>query len=321
MNTNGYFLISLDFELYWGVHDKSNISSYEKNINEVWTILPRLINLFNDYNVECTFATVGYLFAQNRSELNSYLPKSIPNYRDKNLCPYTKLEFINFEESLFNALPLIQLISDSKHELGTHTFSHYYCLEEGQSKENFKSDINAAVKIANKKNVGIKSIVFPRNQVNENYFDTLKKFGIRSYRGSEKSWMYKPDKSKNEGLVKKLFRLTDSYINLSGYNTYPIPEKKQDLYNLPSSRFLRPFAPSLRIFEKKRLERITSAMNHAAQKNEVYHLWWHPHNFGDNVEENFLFLEKILKHYRFLSDKHNFTSVTMEGLSTIIDNR
>ena len=62
-------------------------------------------------------------------------------------------------------------------------------------------------------------------------------------------------------------------------------------------------------------------MNHAAQKNEVYHLWWHPHNFGDNVEENFLFLEKILKHYRFLSDKHNFTSVTMEGLSTIIDNR
>lgn len=39
--------------------------------------------------------------------------------------------------------------------------------------------------------------------------------------------MYKPDKSKNEGLVKKLFRLTDSYINLSGYNTYPIPEKNK----------------------------------------------------------------------------------------------
>ena len=110
--------------------------------------------------------------------------------------------------------------------------------------------------------------------------------------------MYKPDKSKNEGLVKKLFRLIDSYINLSGYNTYPIPEKKQDLYNLPSSRFLRPFAPSLRIFEK--LERITSAMNHGT-KNEVYHLW-HSHNFGDNVKKIFV-LEKILKFYHFCRQK------------------
>ena len=125
MNKQGYFLISLDFELYWGVHDKRTLSSYQKNLNAVWEVIPRLIALFDRYDIKCTFATVGFLFAQNRDELNAYLPKSFPKYIDDNLSSYGKLDNINFEEPTFNALPLIKLISETKHELGTHTFSHY----------------------------------------------------------------------------------------------------------------------------------------------------------------------------------------------------
>jgi len=42
-------------------------------------------------------------------------------------------------------------------------------------------------------------------------------------------------------------------------------------------------------------------MNYAAEKGLIYHLWWHPHNFGNNIEENFSFLEKILKAYETLN--------------------
>ena len=47
----------------------------------------------------------------------------------------------------------------------------------------------------------------------------------------------------------------------------------------------------------------------------MYHLWWHPHNFGINQLENFAFLEEILVHYRYLNEKYGFTSCTMSELA------
>ncbi len=56
-------------------------------------------------------------------------------------------------------------------------------------------------------------------------------------------------------------------------------------------------------------------MAYAAKNGLTYHLWWHPHNFGINVEENFSFLEKILIHYRKLNKEYNFQSVNMNQLA------
>ena len=52
-------------------------------------------------------------------------------------------------------------------------------------------------------------------------------------------------------------------------------------------------------------------MIQAAANGEVYHLWWHPHNFGYFLEENMLFLEQILTHYSSLKEKYNFESKSM----------
>ena len=56
-------------------------------------------------------------------------------------------------------------------------------------------------------------------------------------------------------------------------------------------------------------------MKYAAKNNEVFHLWWHPHNFGSNMEENFYNLEEILKEYTKLNNKYDFKSSTMTGLT------
>ena len=63
------------------------------------------------------------------------------------------------------------------------------------------------------------------------------------------------------------------------------------------------------------MRRIKNAMTQAATKNMVFHLWWHPHNFGINQKENLLFLNEILKHYSVLKNKHSFQSITMNSLA------
>lgn len=326
MIQKGKFVISLDFELLWGVRDKKTIDSYGTNIKNVWDALPKTLEIFKENKISATFATVGFLFASNKNELNNFFPELKPKYIDKNLSPYNgHLNLVKENESLDKyhyASELIKLIGEySNQEIGSHTFSHYYCLENGQNINEFKEDMQAAIKIANNKNITLNSLVFPRNQFNKEYIKVCKNLNISSYRGNEKNWIYNASKGKDESKVKRLFRLLDSYINISGYNTYKLNEvSKEYPYNIPSSRFLRPYSKKFKYFEKIRLKRILKAMTFAAKNNELFHLWWHPHNFGSNQKENFGILNKILKHYQILNEKYNFESINMSNLADELKN-
>jgi len=52
-------------------------------------------------------------------------------------------------------------------------------------------------------------------------------------------------------------------------------------------------------------------MEYAATRGMVYHLWWHPHNFGTNLPENLNFLEKILQSYQKLNSQYKMQSLNM----------
>jgi hypothetical protein len=60
-------------------------------------------------------------------------------------------------------------------------------------------------------------------------------------------------------------------------------------------------------------------MTYAAKNNLIYHLWWHPHNFGAYQGENFAGLVKILNHYKRLNEKFGFASLSMGELSDKIN--
>jgi len=166
------------------------------------------------------------------------------------------------------------------------------------------------------------------------YADVCTALGIIAYRGNEAHWIYDSAKeiksaplrllfsiggSYSSGLKKvfrRALRMVDSYINVSGQHCYSL-EYLQSKFpvDIPSSRLLRPYSPSLAILESLRLMRIKKGMTHAAKNNLTFHLWWHPHNFGINQNKNFAFLEKILKHYKKLNTQYNFQSVTMSKLA------
>ena len=87
--SKGIFTISLDFELFWGVRDHRTLENYGSNISNVHQVVPRLLALFEKYDVHCTWATVGFLFFNDKKEMLPYLPSSRPGYLQKEYDPYS----------------------------------------------------------------------------------------------------------------------------------------------------------------------------------------------------------------------------------------
>lgn len=315
-NDNGVFVISLDFELLWGVWDVTTKKKYGANIWGVKEVIPGLLELFARYDVKVTFATVGFLFAKNKLELLSFLPAKKPAYSNNEYNVYsTELNSVGNNENddpYHFGYSLLEQIKQSPHEIGTHTFSHYFCLEEGQSPGDFDADIKAAKKIAEANGITLTSLVFPRNQVNSRYFSVLRDNGINVYRDNQPSWIYKPRKLAAENLFIRICRFLDAVLPISGYNTYPISKENTLPVNISASRFLKPYNKKLTWLEKLKLNRILNEMTWAAKKKHLYHLWWHPHNFGMNIDENMANLTIILDHYKALDKKYGFKNLTMK---------
>jgi hypothetical protein len=175
-------------------------------------------------------------------------------------------------------------------------------------------------------------MIDPSFEIDRKYLDICYNNGIKSFRGREKSFIYNDHNSlwynkfylskKLMIYSKRLLRLVDTYFNITGYNTYGLKHLKanRNVLNLPSSRILRSYSQKLSFIEGLKLRRITKAMNYAAKNNELYHLWWHPHNFGSNTDENFSNLEEIFKVYHKLNKEYNFQSMTMTELTNYINN-
>lgn len=77
----------------------------------------------------------------------------------------------------------------------------------------FEEDISAASRMAAVHGISLKSLVFPRNQWNEQYLSSLSKFGIQCYRGNPTGRIYEASDSAGQGRVKRAVRLVDAYLN------------------------------------------------------------------------------------------------------------
>ena len=319
--SRGNLVISLDLELYWGMRDIVSLADYEEYLAGVREAIPAILNLFDRYNIHATWATVGFLFYSSSKQLKADLPPQRPSYQQTELSPYEYIKTLEPESALqLHFCPdLIELIRQYPgQEIGTHTFSHYYCLEAGQTQAEFKADLTAAIATAEQVNIATNSLVFPRNQYNQAYLETIAECGISAYRGNETNPIYNDEAGDGDRLPKRMLRLLDTYINLTGHNCY----SRSQLYssypvNIRASRFLRPYSPKLKFLDPLRLRRITSGLKYAASRGKTYHLWWHPHNFGVNLTENIAFLEQILQTYQKLNDQNKMQSLNMQEVAEL----
>jgi peptidoglycan/xylan/chitin deacetylase (PgdA/CDA1 family) len=315
--THGALVISLDFELYWGVRDKRCLESYKHNLMGVQLAIPAMLELFHKYEIHATWATVGLLFCHDVAEAKRLMPEVLPDYANSNLSPYGYMQGEPQLESAYHFAPhLIDMIASCSHqEIATHTFSHYYCREPGQTLAAFKADIRSAIAAAETKGLDTRSLVFPRNQWRADYLPILSELGIGCYRGNESSWFYRSMEDGSDNPLRRLGRLVDTYVNLCGHQTYTLVTRAGARpCNFPSSRLLRPYSRRLAPLEPLRFRRIRASLRHAAKTGQVYHLWWHPHNFGTHMEQNMHFLVAVLREFERLRIDYGMQSLNMAEL-------
>lgn len=73
----GDFVISLEFELLWGVRDHADRHSYGRNILGGREAIPRMVDHFARHGVVATWATVGFMFCEpSRSSWRACRPRT-----------------------------------------------------------------------------------------------------------------------------------------------------------------------------------------------------------------------------------------------------
>jgi peptidoglycan/xylan/chitin deacetylase (PgdA/CDA1 family) len=318
--TPGTLVISLDFELHWGVRDKRSVDAYRTNLLGVRQVVPDLLAVFGEYGIHATWATVGFLFFEDRDALLQSLPAHKPRYRNARLDPYADLGTVGRSESddpFHYAASLLRLIAAAEgQEIGTHTFSHFYCMEQGQDELTFREDLEAAVRAATRLGVTLESIVFPRNQVNRAYLAACRDAGLLAFRGTMQSGLYSARNADDETLPKRAARLLDAYLPFSGSNACRAARAAEaDICEVPASRFLRPFSPRLAAIDPLRRMRVRLGMERAAREGALFHLWWHPHNFGRHRQQNLDFLRRVLDDYAALRERFGMRSKNMREVA------
>jgi peptidoglycan/xylan/chitin deacetylase (PgdA/CDA1 family) len=311
------FVISLDFELHWGVSERVNHAEhpYMANLHGAREAVERLLELFEGRNIHATWATVGKLFANGRDEVESFRPTLRPAYKREAVDTYRlPLGTSEEEDPLHFAPSLIEKVRQTPgQELACHTFSHYYCDEPGQDFAAFQADLEAAQRIAARDGVQHRSLVFPRNQVLPDYLPALTAAGLDVYRGNPAGGLYRlPARNALFQMGVRLLRLADSFVNLTGHHTVPWSRVNEGaLANVSASRFLRPYSRRLRALEPLRRRRVKAGLRAAARRGEIFHLWWHPHNFGIYQQENLAALADILDAFEELRQHNGMQSMTM----------
>lgn len=319
----GALVISLDFELHWGVRDHTtrNDALYGR-LPDARRAVEAMLHVFVARHIRATWATVGFLFASTRDEVNAYMPSERPAYPQADLNPYVETIGIDEQHDPEHlAGSLVEMISTSAgQEVGSHTFSHYYCLEAGQTEATFRADLAAAQAIALRRGLELTSLVLPRNQWNPAYTAAVLDLGIRCIRGPQRSWSHRARQHGHESLLHRGARLGDTYIGVrppptTDWNDVLLPS---GLCDVPASAFLRPYDPARKRLEPLRLARLRSGMRHAARHGQIFHLWWHPHNFSRHQSENFAVLGQVLDEFDRLAAAEGMQSLTMTDVATMV---
>jgi hypothetical protein len=300
----GLFILSLDTEIAWGTYGAHNLSRLSHCFNAYRDYFPRLVALLDTYEIPATWAVVGHLFLDHCDghpdvPQPHYAWSAAPDsYRD----PCTSLE----RAPWYYGPDIIAQIRAAKmpHEIGTHTFTHVIAADPAVTPSLWDAQLAACAKVHARHGLPMRSIVYPQDKIA--YTERLSDFGIIAYRGNERRWYTSLPRR-----YKRVFHLLRALAFTPP--TYD-PSKLQvgeRLVDLPSSQFLmaydgiRSLIPTAARVRQARL-----GIEKAVQRDELYHLWFHPFNLGTS-DKMFDALEQILRIVVRFRDEGKLQIMTM----------
>lgn len=277
----GYFIFSLDTELGTGHFDKDDerkkIFSSD-GVRERETIA-RILELLEKYQIVATWAVVGHIFYDRCEECE--------------VCPVLdwKGKYRSYEEAYKTHHPLwygadvvdTLLNAKMKHEIAFHGYSHETF--DTISREKAEVEIQEFMRVASRKGIDAKSIVFPRNKVG--HLDLFEKYGFLCYRGKEPL----PLLTRNKDIVGKVAKHLDHVLGISTPPIYQMEEfASSNMINLIATQHIFGFNRKTEILldgwglPNLRIRRMTRAIRKAAAEKKVAHIWAHPWEFRTDAD-------------------------------------
>ncbi|NQV27370.1 MAG: polysaccharide deacetylase family protein [Rhodopirellula sp.] len=297
----GAFVISLDFELAWGTRGRPAAAKVGPYLDGVRDAIRHMLDLFEEFNVSATWATVGALLmaqpgAQRRHRMiTSSRFNDIPA-GDHISAPDWYAEDI-LDQIMGCRVP---------QEIGCHTLTHLYVNTEPEGRQELADELDLFLELFEELRLPRpRSFVFPKAY--QAHFDLLAERDFYAFRGPEDRWYeHLPGTLPAAG-----FRLADS---VAGF-TPQVRRREHHSHNLwmiPASQFFSPFMGVGRFVPlQSRVRHAINGLNHAARHGGVYHLWTHPFNMGYRTAELLSGLKQILDHASQLRRVGKLNIVTM----------
>jgi hypothetical protein len=263
-------VISLDFELRWGLLDilGDDVQRYRANLEGVREAVPRLLEAFVERGVHATWAVVGALACDGWDEWHERSPL-FPRYEDPALSWREGHRRLDPSGRLYFAPELVELVMRTPgQEVGSHTFNHVYALEPGFTRNDAEADARAMVRLFDDKWRSVpRAHVFPRNQIG--HLDVLRRHGIVAWRDNPRPFFWSKTVGADQSPALRALRLADSLAPL-GRRAAPTSARRASYFvrvNLPEPLFR---------LHVRRIIRDAARLS----DTDVLHLWWHPHNLG-----------------------------------------
>lgn len=307
----GALVISLDFEMHWGVLERPLDGPYRQNLLGVPDSVRGALSLFREMRIHATWAVVGLLCARSRAEAVRFAPAVRPHYPRRVPDPFCVPTGEGEHDDPFHYAPTLvrEVAGTPGQELGTHTYAHLYCAERADNgAEALRADLRSARAIM-RETVGVepRSVVFPRNQHDVTMEEVLVQEGMPCFRGNPRGWMWVPRRRGPARFAARALRLADTYLPVGrSYATrwQDVP-RPSGAFNVPASFFVRPGLAEVSA------RRIARAIRVAARRGEIVHLWWHPHNYGVHTARNLANVRRLLEVFDECRAAHGMESLTM----------
>ncbi len=262
-------VLSLDFELRWGVLDRvgDDLSVYRSNLEGVPEAIRLTLDAFDDYDARATWALVGAVACHGWDEWGDRCPEW-PHYERSAMRWSDSFRGGPADEHLYFAPSLVEEIAARGHEMGSHSFMHLYLQEPGVTRADLGRDCDAMNALfADRWGLSPSSFVFPRNQ--KAHVDILEEAGIEAWRSNPSSWYW--DTSRPTNPITRGLRAADAFL------PWPNRRVSHTETSQRASHLVRfGLADSAWNLHLRRLLRDAAGMD----DGEALHLWWHPHNLG-----------------------------------------
>jgi peptidoglycan/xylan/chitin deacetylase (PgdA/CDA1 family) len=276
----GVFILSLDTELAWGTFDKGNIDTHESAYHSTRSVVAKLCELFDQYEISATWAVVAHLL----DDCDGSHPDLLTGTERDERLPC----LAGVDRELWYAPDLVKTIQscDTEQDIGLHGYSHLIFGEH--SREVAEQELDATVETAQKYGLSPSSFVFPRNSVA--HLSALAERGFSAYRGVDARWYERrslpPD-------ARKPLRFLDEGLGITPPAVTPWEES--GLVCIPGSNPFRPLHGGWKWTpDGAQVRRAKKGLQSVADSDGIYHLWFHPFNLGRDSDQLLDILERIL---------------------------